>query len=219
MERLTDTSEVRLRTTNGDLLLSLPGAAAAAVVAQTATGEIEVEGLTFEDRNLDPSGTGARFSGQLGERGADVQLQTENGSVLLREGAVPTLAALGTFPREVAQVDPAPDTLRSAALLDGLTPDTLYTAADSALTPADSLAIPTAEDVDTTAVGVLPLAAALGHGRYGGRAPRHGRRDVRHGRHPARRHRCRPRRRRSPRHHHGRVRHDVRRRHAGHGRR
>ena len=164
MERLTDTSEVRLRTTNGDLLLSLPGAAAAAVVAQTATGEIEVEGLTFEDRNLDPSGTGARFSGQLGERGADVQLQTENGSVLLREGAVPTLAALGTFPREVAQVDPAPDTLRSAALLDGLTPDTLYTAADSALTPADSLAIPTAEDVDTTAVGVLPsqLLSATG---------------------------------------------------------
>ena len=158
MVRLPDTSAVRLRTTNGDLLLSLPSTAAADVEVQTAAGEIEVEGLQFQDRNLEPGDAGARFSGQLGQSGADVRLQTENGSVLLREGSVPTLAALGTFPRDVASIDPAPDTLGSAALIDSaaVSADTLYAAADSVLTPTDSLAVPTGDVVDTTVVGFVP---------------------------------------------------------------
>ena len=154
MERLPDTSQVRLRTTNGDLLLALPAAAAADVEVQTAAGEIEVDGLQFEDRDLQPEGAGSRFRGQLGQSGADVRLQTENGTVLLREGAVPTLAALGTFPRNVASIDPAPDTLGGVTFPDSLAAST-DTLASSALPLTDSLAIPTGGVVDTTVVGVV----------------------------------------------------------------
>ena len=97
MERLADSSSVRLNTTNGDLWLVLPSGTRAQVEAQTTAGEIDVEGLEFGNRELEAEGAGARFSGVLGGDGADVRLETENGSVSLLGGQASSLAALTGF--------------------------------------------------------------------------------------------------------------------------
>lgn len=152
MQRLPETGNVRLRTTNGDLLLTLPADAQAQVEAQTAAGEIAVEGLEFEDRTLEPQDGGARFGGRLGESGPDVLLWTESGSVILREGRVPTLAALGSFP----QADLAIDSLA----IDSLAADSLATGEATVARlmtdrlMADSLA------ADTVVLGVISTDTA-----------------------------------------------------------
>jgi predicted small secreted protein len=88
MRRVPPEGEVRLRTANGDLELTLPGTTSADVEARTEAGEIDVGSLQFADRDLDRSGAGARFDGDLGDGASEVRLRTENGDITLREGTV-----------------------------------------------------------------------------------------------------------------------------------
>lgn len=148
MARLPDTSRVRLRTANGDLTLTLPGTTPARVDARTDAGDINTDALTFADRHLSPLEAGARFQGQLSTGdAATVELRTENGDILLREGRVLTL------PDEMPASSPArADTTAS----DMVSPDT--TASDTAATrPATPLpAGPDTTGADTTVTTLPP---------------------------------------------------------------
>lgn len=93
LRRLPQNATVHLQTRNGDLQVALPSGASAQVEARTSAGRILLEGLNFKSRRLGVEGAGANFSGQLGDGNAQVELQTENGSIVLREGALPELPA------------------------------------------------------------------------------------------------------------------------------
>ncbi len=125
--RLPAGSAVRVRATNGDLALTLPGSVAARIDAQTSAGDITTEGLTFSTRKLEPVGAGARFQGQLGSGGATVTLRTENGAVALHEGSVLRL------PPRPGMLEAQPDTMKA---------DTTKADTTRALRPADSLRAP-----------------------------------------------------------------------------
>lgn len=84
-------SDVRLRTANGAVRLTLPGQVGARVEARTGAGTINADGLSFTRRSLEPRGAGATFEGVLGRGGSTLTLRTENGSVYLGEGIVYTL--------------------------------------------------------------------------------------------------------------------------------
>lgn len=155
MANLPDTSRVRLRTANGDLALTLPATTAARVEARTDAGDINTDALAFTDRRLSPLDAGARFQGQLGTGGATIELRTENGDVLLREGRLLTL------PDEVARPDPvdagttATDTLRAtppaADTTDAVPPPTDAPSGD--VPPADTTSPSPPDTTVTSASG------------------------------------------------------------------
>lgn len=94
LAQLAPDDRVEVQTSNGDVTLGLPPAAAASVDARTETGEVRVDGLSFQTRRFEPSGAGARFEGRLGrDGGAAVTLRTENGDVLLRTAPLTPAAA------------------------------------------------------------------------------------------------------------------------------
>lgn len=103
MQALPEGAEVQLTTSNGDVEVVVPSLVAADVEATTEAGEIRVEGLTFTERSLEPAETGARFEGRLREGGARIRVQTQNGTVLLRGGAMRALPD----PEEDAAEDPS----------------------------------------------------------------------------------------------------------------
>ena len=120
-------SSIVLETSNGDITVSLPDNVSAQIAAQTAAGAIRTNGLSFEDRHLEPLGAGAEFSGRLRRGNANIRLRTENGTIHLQEGRMDRL--------------PSSDTLAVPADTSGLTaPDTtdLSTTAD----PADTTTNP-----------------------------------------------------------------------------
>ncbi len=82
-------AEVSIETENGSVALTLPSEANAEVEVETQTGTISVEGLRFTDRTLNALGN--RFEGRLGRGEAAVRVETEVGSVALREGRVLSL--------------------------------------------------------------------------------------------------------------------------------
>jgi hypothetical protein len=75
---------IRLSTINGDVILELPQAADASIRASTQAGPIRAQGLEFAQRRLDPGAAGNRFSGQLGRGLASIELETQNGAVIMR---------------------------------------------------------------------------------------------------------------------------------------
>lgn len=97
--------EVRVETENGSVALTLPPEASAEVEVKTQTGTISVEGLTFTDRDLSPAGN--RFRGRLGRGEAEVRVETEVGSITLREGRVLALDDLPTFVQRAPAGEPA----------------------------------------------------------------------------------------------------------------
>lgn len=113
--RLADGTGVNLRTTNGEVVLTLPASAPAAIEARTGAGDVRVEGLSFADRRLAPDGAGARFQGRLGAGSVPVALRTENGSITLREGTVLRLSdeQLDAPPPEAAPSAPPPTPMDS----------------------------------------------------------------------------------------------------------
>lgn len=121
---LADGSTVRLRTYNGDVYLTLPQSTSATIEASTSAGSVVVNGVTFAERTFTPRGAGALFRGRLGEGGTQISLQTENGSIHIREGSVLSL----------------PETDSLTIIEPGLPTDTLA--------PPDSSPFPT--DSDTT---------------------------------------------------------------------
>ncbi|PSQ81809.1 MAG: hypothetical protein BRD46_01225 [Bacteroidetes bacterium QS_8_68_15] len=92
---LPSEAEVRLRTANGDLRLTLPDSASADVEARTEAGDIDTGQLNFSERDLESSGAGARFEGTLGDGAAPVRLRTKNGDIALRRGTVRRLPDVG----------------------------------------------------------------------------------------------------------------------------
>ncbi|PSR02969.1 MAG: hypothetical protein BRD47_01710 [Bacteroidetes bacterium QS_8_68_28] len=120
MRRVPPEGEVRLKTQNGDLRLTLPASASADVAARTDAGDIDVgRDLNFSDRERDAGGAGGRFEGELGEGGARVRLRTANGDITLRRGTVRRLPGLGrpSPPRDTTQRD---TTQRDTARRDSL---------------------------------------------------------------------------------------------------
>ena len=115
--RLLETASVKLRTQNGDITLALPPDASAQVTAETQAGVIRSQGLSFGAQSLAPLNAGFRYSAQMGDGAASIDLTTENGTITLEAGA--------------AASDPSdPDTTAE--------PDTL--APPTTPVPADSLA-------------------------------------------------------------------------------
>ncbi|BBM68823.1 DUF4097 family beta strand repeat-containing protein [Rhodothermus marinus] len=85
--RLPTDAVVTVQTENGDLWLTLPPATDAQLQAETAAGEVRVEGLIFTERSLQPrEAAGARFVGKLGQGRARVTLRTAHGDIVLRSG-------------------------------------------------------------------------------------------------------------------------------------
>lgn len=123
---------VSVSTSNGDITLALPAAASAQLEARTEAGGIAVTGLSFTTRRLTQTGAGARFTGQIGQGNATINLQTENGSITIQEGRIMTL--------------PASDTLVGTPS-DAIEGDTTL---DETLAPADTLEEADAEAQDTS---------------------------------------------------------------------
>jgi hypothetical protein len=88
--RLLETASVKLRTQNGDITLALPPDASAQVTAETQAGVIRSQGLSFGAQSLAPLNAGFRYSAQLGDGEASVDLTTENGTITLEAGAAAT---------------------------------------------------------------------------------------------------------------------------------
>lgn len=128
MHRLPPEAEVRLRSANGDLELTLPGTASADVQARTNAGEITLGGLNFTARELNQEGAGARFEGELGAGDAEVRLRTENGNITLRQGTVRRLPGMEAPPdtsgaaRDSLSAPPADTGSRDAANQEGALP-------------------------------------------------------------------------------------------------
>ena len=79
-------AEVRVETENGNIALTLPAGTSADMEAETQTGSISVEGLSFTNRYLDQDGVRQHFRGRLGSGRADVRATTEVGAIRLAEG-------------------------------------------------------------------------------------------------------------------------------------
>ena len=138
MDAVPPDARISLRTANGDVHFALPPQASVQVDAQTRSGEVRVQGLTFAQERLTPVDAGARYTAQLGGGDAVVELRTENGIV--------TLAAADTLAPDTPRLSPAladslaspPDTM----VRDTMVPDTIAPA------PSDTAA------VDTSALDV-----------------------------------------------------------------
>ncbi len=109
VEDLPSNTTIELETSNGDVTVSLPSTASARIEAQTSAGAVQISGLSFVDRSLDPEGAGAEFNGQMGQGNANIRLLTENGSIYLNEGGMDRLPAGDTLqvPVDTASASPA----------------------------------------------------------------------------------------------------------------
>ncbi len=105
LRRLPAEAESRLETNNGDITVVLPAGTSVRVEAQTGAGEIRVEGLAFTNRQLSPEGAGASFRGQLGSGNALLELQTQNGTIVLRQGTLFSLPAEEAQEQEEVSAD------------------------------------------------------------------------------------------------------------------
>lgn len=97
MQLVPSDGAINIATQNGDIIFTAPADASARVEATTSTGTIRVEGLSFSSRRLDQRTVGAQFRGQLGDGNAEIELTTQNGMIVLREGRVLTLPASDTL--------------------------------------------------------------------------------------------------------------------------
>jgi hypothetical protein len=162
MAQLPDTATVRLRTSNGDITLALPPDAGTQVEAETDAGAVRTR-LAFEPARLRATGAGTRFTGQIGEGGAQVELRTENGDIAIRRGPIETLGLPDSVAVETDDRIGAPDT---TAPEGGAPPVTSDTTGGTAATP-DTTATPSASDTtrtmpaDTTAEEATPDTAAV----------------------------------------------------------
>lgn len=115
---------VSLRTTNGDVQVSLPPDASVRLDARTSVGSIQTQGLTLTDEQFTPLSAGGRYSASLGGGGPTVELRTENGTI--------TIQAADTTRRDTTQQSPSTDTIPvppSDTVVTPPSPDTTDTAA------------------------------------------------------------------------------------------
>lgn len=139
VEDLPAGASIVLETSNGDITVSLPENVSAQIAAQTLAGAVRTNGLSFEDRQLEPLGAGAEFNGQLGRGNANIRLRTENGTIHLKEGRMDRL--------------PSGDTLAVPADTSGIsTPDTTglsTTTGDHSASPEDGTTPSAPRSTDT----------------------------------------------------------------------
>jgi len=118
-----------LSTTNGSVTLGLSDLANTKVNANTRSGEVRVDGITFGDPRLERRGASTRFSAEIGAGGGSINMKTQNGNLLFKRHALV----------------PPPPAPTSAP------PDTTSTDAGSTTTGVDSTVVDTTS-VDTTTV-------------------------------------------------------------------
>lgn len=117
MRRVPSEAEVRLRTANGDLQLTLPASASVDVEARTEAGEIDTGNFNFEEQELNRNGAGARFEAEQGGGEAAVRLRTENGDITVRRG---TVRRLPSVEADTTQAAPRDTTRRDTTGIDSL---------------------------------------------------------------------------------------------------
>jgi len=101
---------LRLETANGDLHLDLPPEASARIEARTDVGTIRTRGLTVTTEQFAPLNAGARYTAQVGDGGATVELRTQNGSVTIQANApTDTIPGPLTEPNTDTVMAPQPD--------------------------------------------------------------------------------------------------------------
>lgn len=121
MRLVPSDGSISVTTHNGDITLALPASASAQLEARTSAGAIRTTGLSYTNRRLQQTGAGARFTSQLGQGNASIELRTENGSITIQEGRIMTLPASDTL------VGSPSDAVQGDTTLDATTapPDTL----------------------------------------------------------------------------------------------
>lgn len=75
---------VNLQTVNGDVSLELPANAAAQIRAETNAGVIRTTGLPMGKERFTPRDAGGRYTAQIAEGEASVEIETKNGSIVIR---------------------------------------------------------------------------------------------------------------------------------------
>ena len=123
MRMIPPEGNVVAETRNGSIEAGLPTSASLRVDARTSVGDIYVSGLAFENRRLDRRQAGARFSAQLGGGTTDVNVNTENGSIRLREsgGMAAPLPDTTFAPVDTLEID---ESAAGDTLLPTVDPDT-----------------------------------------------------------------------------------------------
>ena len=117
-------AEVHLRTTNGDVTLRLPPASSAQISARTSVGVVRTQGLPLSEQRFNPRNAGGRYDAQLGAGGATVDLQTENGDVLIAapDTTAPDRESEDAPERDSLQVPASDTTVTPRATPDTTTP-------------------------------------------------------------------------------------------------
>lgn len=137
-------ASVSLQTSNGDVTLHLPPTASAELSAQTRAGVIRTNGLTLSDEQFIPRDAGGRYTAQMGPAEASVDLESQNGSVLIQRRDTTmqddTVDDLDEDPRTV----PTSDTTVVPPAQDTVSPDS-DTLPDTTRVP-DTTAADTAEN-------------------------------------------------------------------------
>lgn len=105
---------VTVRIKNGDVTLRLPPTADATLSAETSAGVIRARGLTLREEAFMPRDAGGEYTAQVGQGGASIDLQTENGSILLQAADTTTEADTTTLSAPPSDTTvagpPTPDT-------------------------------------------------------------------------------------------------------------
>ncbi len=133
-------SRAVLNTSNGDIVLALPGNAAAKVETATSSGIVRTQGLTFSNQALDPTGAGSKFRGTLGGGGATIESKTFHGDIYVKAISPAEAAAIGMAVQAAGELDDTNTVETDSTVI--ARPDSI----PAALEPAP------AETVDTLAV-------------------------------------------------------------------
>lgn len=124
-------ASISLRTKNGDVTLHLPATASIQLRAETRSGLIRTRGLTMTGEQFMPRNAGGRYNAQIGPGEASVEVETQNGSVLIQSRDVRAAegAPVDTADAEQGFIPPSDTTVAPEAPSDTVQVDT--TASDT----------------------------------------------------------------------------------------
>ena len=84
MAGFKDVTDVRLRTGNGNLTLTLPASVSGRLDAEAIVGDVVVEGLDITPEQEQRTATGKLLSAEVGDGNGTISLRTENGTITIR---------------------------------------------------------------------------------------------------------------------------------------
>lgn len=143
LRTLPPDASVTLETSNGDITLHLPPTVSAELSAQTSVGTIQTNGLTLSDERFIPRNAGGRYTAQMGPGDASINLESQNGSILVQRRDTATLDdAIESLDRDPRAVPSSDTTVVSPPEEDtvAVDPDTI----------PDTTAVPETSAPDTT---------------------------------------------------------------------